>query len=547
MDASLPPMKLQENGDGAFKSAGEIILQWESRGARKEHLFGGSRQEIDEYLQAVYEIQRSISSSMSEDQSRAKNFMSIAMARLMEEFHVVLISPKSSIGTHWLPGTSSLYWSSMSTVCELQDYHHQLNEESIRDLRNIAEMMNSAGYLHVCVQVYVSVWKSFMDKSFQRFGIEHISIAGVKRILWEELELKIRRWMQAANCLHIFFAREKQLREQIFEGIADETCFMEMFKEHAILLVLLNFAQVVSSVSPRPEQLFRILDLYTTLSDLSPEIYAVFNSKSLESIRIQAAETHIQVAEAARGMLSEFENAVLHEVLKVLAPEGTIHSLARYVMNCMILMASTYRKTLTELIVSKPSIGLSYSGEMMINMEFVELDWHTPLALHFIWIIVVLQFNLEGKSKGYKDASLAHLFMMNNVYYIVQKINGCRELREMTGDNFLCLYFGENSLKGKLKRFYAMFERAHETQAKWLVLDLQQREELHLSILNKLIPSYKSFMDRLHGMYGKRSDKYIKYTVEDLENAISDFFEGHPVSKKLRTSQSKGKKCGIIP
>ncbi|XP_059639360.1 exocyst complex component EXO70C1-like [Cornus florida] len=262
-------------------------------------------------------------------------------------------------------------------------------------------------------------------------------------------------------------------------------------------------------------------------------------------------------------------------------------------------MASTYRKTLVELIVSKPSIGSHYSGDTMISdMESVELDRNTPLEIHFIWITVVLRFNLEGKSKGYENVSLAHLFMMNNAYYIIQKIKGSTELRELIGDYFvekiiqrvqheesnyltstwdrvlyplefkalqagwrglypmeykaiqvewISTYFTEYTVRHSLLIFHAMFERAHETQAKWLVLDLQLREELHLSILKKLIPIYRSFMDQLHERYGKQFEKYIKYSVEDLETAVSDFFKGHPVSKQLRTSQSKWWKCGIIP
>ncbi|CAH1444403.1 unnamed protein product [Lactuca virosa] len=61
----------------------------------------------------------------------------------------------------------------------------------------------------------------------------------------------------------------------------------------------------------------------------------------------------------------------------------------------------------------------------------------SSLTLHLIWIIVILQFNIEGNSKHYKDNSLAHLFIMNNVHYIVKKIKGSSELREMIGDHYL--------------------------------------------------------------------------------------------------------------
>ncbi|KAL0009949.1 hypothetical protein SO802_005057 [Lithocarpus litseifolius] len=90
------------------------------------------------------------------------------------------------------------------------------------------------------------------------------------------------------------------------------------------------------------------------------------------------------------------------------------------------------------------STGTRYGSDPTTpDMEFAdELEGKTPLALHLIWVIVILQFNLEGKSKHYKDTSLAHLFMMNNVHYIVQKVKGSPELREMIGDD-LCFVLKE--------------------------------------------------------------------------------------------------------
>ena len=66
-----------------------------------------------------------------------------------------------------------------------------------------------------------------------------------------------------------------------------------------------------------------------------------------------------------------------------------------------------------------------YSGDPRIpDLDLSEFKEKTPLDVHLIWIIVILLFNLAGKSKHYKDAPLAHLFMMNNVHYIVQQVRG---------------------------------------------------------------------------------------------------------------------------
>lgn len=608
-------MEPPEDSRLPLDAAEKIILRWDSTAseeARERMIFESDRQEVDRYLQAVDEIQRSLSSTtLSGDDSQSANKVNstiqIAMARLEDEFRNILLSHTSPIEADSLTTTSaepgsSTHSPAASPSTELDDLvddhfgeeDHPDNSgrssyrstssirevdlvpfDAILDLRSIADRMISAGYLRECIQVYGSVRKSAVDASFRRLGVEKLSIGDIQRLEWEQLEVKIRRWIRAAKVsVRVLFASEKKLCEQIFEGVGtavDDACFMETVKGPAIQLF--NFAEAISISRRSPEKLFKILDLHDALMDLIPDIDVVFESKSSESIRIQAAEILSRLAEAARGTLSEFENAVLREPSKVPVPGGTIHPLTRYVMNYISLI-SDYKQTLNELIVSKPSAGSRYSGDPTTpDMEFAELEEKTPLALHLIWVIVILQFNLEGKSKHYKDTSLAHLFMMNNVHYIVQKVKGSSELREMIGDDYLkkltgklrqaatnyqratwvsvlyCLRdeglhvsgsfssgVSKSALRERFKSFNAMFEEVHRTQATWLVPDTQLREELRISISEKLIPAYRSFLGRfrIHIESGKHPENYIKYSVEDLEIAVLDFFEGYPVSLHLR-------------
>jgi len=37
-------------------------------------------------------------------------------------------------------------------------------------------------------------------------------------------------------------------------------------------------------------------------------------------------------------------------------------------------------------------------------------------------ILQALQTNLDGKSKQYRDPALTHLFLMNNIHYIVRSV-----------------------------------------------------------------------------------------------------------------------------
>ncbi|XP_043721913.1 exocyst complex component EXO70B1 [Telopea speciosissima] len=629
-------MESPESVSMDFGAAEKLILRWDSTAseeARERMIFdGGDRQEAHRYLRAVDEIQRSMesvtvsgdgSSRGGGDSGKVNGAIQIAMARLEDEFRNILITHTNPLEIDSLLESNSFSTHSSSSRAdgagELEaddDYPvddggerrssvreddlqggegstsnsgsrtpnyrttNSIREidlippEAIYDLRSIAERMITAGYMRECIQVYGSVRKSAVDASFRRLGIEKLSIGEIQRLEWDTLETKIRRWIRAAKvCVRILFASEKLLCEQIFEGLgpaADDACFMETVKGPAIQVF--NFAEAISISRRSPEKLFKILDLYDALYDLLPDVDAVFGSKLSESVRVQAAEILSRLAEAVRGILSEFENAVQRETSRIPVPGGTIHPLTRYVMNYISLI-SDYKQTLLDLIVSKPSTASRYSGDpTMPDLEFPEPESRSPLALHLVWIIVMLESNLEGKSKLYKDASLAHLFLMNNVHYIVQKVKGSPELREMIEDDYLrkltgkfrqaatsyqrstwvsvlhCLRdeglhvsgsfssgVSKTALRERFKTFNSMFDEVHRTQATWLVPDPQLREELRISLSEKLIPAYRSFLGRFraHIESGKHPEMYIKYSVEDLETAVLDFFEGYPVSQHL--------------
>ncbi|XP_074303686.1 exocyst complex component EXO70B1-like [Silene latifolia] len=137
---------------------------------------------------------------------------------------------------------------------------------------------------------------------------------------------KIRHWIKAAKvCIRTLFASEKRLSELIFEGLSSSSAVTPPLQP------LFSLSSPSRSYSRRsPEKLFKILDLHDALADLLPDIDVVFESKAAESIRVQAAEILSRLAEAARGILSEFENAVLRNLLR-LGSGGTIHPLTRLI------------------------------------------------------------------------------------------------------------------------------------------------------------------------------------------------------------------------
>jgi len=54
--------------------------------------------------------------------------------------------------------------------------------------------------------------------------------------------------------------------------------------------------------------------------------------------------------------------------------------------------------------------------------EFEGGNDSSQLASVTVRIMQALQTNLDGKSKQYKDLGLTHLFLMNNIHYIVRSV-----------------------------------------------------------------------------------------------------------------------------
>ena len=62
-------------------------------------------------------------------------------------------------------------------------------------------------------------------------------------------------------------------------------------------------------------------------------------------------------------------------------------------------------------------------------------DGGSQLAAVTMQIMQALQTNLDGKSKQYRDPALTHLFLMNNIHYMV------RSVRRFVSDMFYLTFW----------------------------------------------------------------------------------------------------------
>ncbi|XP_042015216.1 exocyst complex component EXO70B1-like [Salvia splendens] len=550
---------------------------------------------VDEIIQLTEELNLGSSDASEEVMERAENALQLAMTRLEDEFRHVLIrntvpldpdrlhrstlsSSAAAIAiaaTEFFNGDAS---ESLEDVSSWRYSNHShgrgvsfggddmslelIHPDALTELGVIADRMIRSGYEKECCQVYCSVRRDVLEECMSILGVEKLSIEEVQKIDWKSLDDKMKKWIQAVKIVvRGLLSSEKHLCEQIFDGsdLIKEVCFLETAK--GCVMQLLNFGEAVAIGRRSVEKLFRFLDMYEALAQVLPNLQALFMDEDAGDMVCKEAQGVLDgLGEAANATFVEFENAVQGEASRKPIQNAEIHPLARYVMNYAKLLGD-YRNTLNLLLKNlEAETGESDRGDANNS----ELESMSPFARRLSALMMSLESNIEEKSKVYEDVAMQYIFLMNNILYIVQKVKDS-ELRNLLGDNWIrkrrglirqyatqylraswtkvlsCLKdegIGGGSsnaskvaLKERFKNFNACFEEIYRVQTSWKVPDPQLREELRISISEKVIPAYRSFMGRFgsHLESGRHAGKYIKYNPEDLENYLLDLFEGTPL------------------
>ncbi|KAL2334280.1 hypothetical protein Fmac_015493 [Flemingia macrophylla] len=449
-------------------------------------------------------------------------------------------------------------------------------EETVTNLRKIAREMIAGGYDSECYQVYaVSRRHAFEDGLYRVLGYEKLSIDEVQRMPWETLEREIPTWINTwKECLAVWFPGERRLAEEVFTTEADAAAaslYGNLLGNVSIQLV--NFAESVALTKRAGEKLFKLLDMFETLRDAVPSMENLFPEDVAWEVKTETTSAKCRLGEAAVLIFCDLENSIKSETGKTPVAGGAVHPLTRYIMNYLRL-ACEYKDTLEEVFKEHSKMERAdstsrprYEGEENKNKIEAQKDNVSPFAAQLMRVMELLDSNLEGKAKLYKEVALSCIFMMNNGRYIVQKIKGSAEIYEVMGETWcrkrsteLRTYhknyqveawskilsflspkgLTENGkvqkpvLKERFKSFNAAFEEIHKTQSAWVVSDEQLQSELRVSISALVIPAYRSFLGRFSQYLdpGRQTEKYIKYQAEDVETYIDELFDGNPHGRR---------------
>lgn len=586
--------RAHENIDKTLKAAEVILSQFDLSRQAEAKILKGPHEDLESYLQAIEQLRNNIKffsnnkSFKSSDGvlNHTNTLLAKAISKLEEEFKQLLSSYSKPVEPERLfeclpnsmrpsesPGESS------GKIPSAHGHHEHNNtpENSVYTtpalipprilplLHDLALQMVQAGNQQQLQKIYRDIRSVVLEESLRKLGVEKLSKDDVQKMQWEVLEAKIGNWIHFMRiAVKLLFAGERKVCDQIFEGFDSlmDQCFADVTA--GSVAVLLSFGDAIAKSKRSPEKLFVLLDMYEIMRELHTEIEALFRGKACTEIRDSALGLTKRLAQTAKETFGDFEEAVEKDATKTAVADGTVHPLTSYVINYVKFLFD-YQSTLKQLFQEFET------GD----------DSNSQLAAVTMRIMQALQTNLDGKSKQYRDPSLTNLFLMNNIHYMVRSVRRS-EAKDLLGDDWVQrhrrvvqqhanLYKriawakilqslsvqglassgggstvsadGGNSsgvsraiVKDRLKTFNMQFEELHQRQSQWTVPDTELRESLRLAVAEVLLPAYRSFIKRFGPLVenGKNPQKYIRYTPEDLEHMLGEFFEGKTLNEPKR-------------
>uniref|UniRef100_A0A5B6ZXT9 Exocyst subunit Exo70 family protein n=1 Tax=Davidia involucrata TaxID=16924 RepID=A0A5B6ZXT9_DAVIN len=579
--------RAHENIDKTLKAADVFLGQFDLSRQAEAKILRGPHEDLESYIEAVDQL-RSIVRFFSSNKSlkssigvlnHANNLLAKSISKLEEEFRQLLTSyskpvepdclydclPNSMRPSSGSPGQADFSGKKPSSTNHSQNQNRSLETvvytppalippRILPLLHDLAHQLVLAGHQQQLFSIYRETRFLVLEQSLRKLGVEKLSKDDVQKMQWEILETKIGNWIHFMRiAVKLLFAGEKKVCDQIFEGVDSlrEQCFADVTAN--CVAVLLSFGEAIAKSKRSPEKLFVLLDMYEIMRELQPEIEINFEGKYCAEMRESALVLTKRLAQTAQETFGDFEEAVEKDATKTAVLDGTVHPLTSYVINYVKFLFD-YQSTLKQLF-----------------QEFDEGDADAQLASVTTRIMQALQTNLDGKSKQYKDSALTQLFLMNNIHYIVRSVRRS-EAKDLLGDDWVqihrrivqqhanqykriswskilqCLTVqglsssggsgpidsGSNSgvsramVKDRFKTFNIMFEELHQRQSQWTIPDNELRESLGLAVAEVLLPAYRSFVKRFGPLIenGRSSQKYIRFSPEDLERMLAEFFEG---------------------
>ncbi|KAK3156617.1 hypothetical protein QOZ80_2AG0109600 [Eleusine coracana subsp. coracana] len=338
----------------------------------------------------------------------------------------------------------------------------------------------------------------------------------------------------------------RQTHQAMTSVCAQQTKYDASLRSKAVLAYqglksLMNISEAV--IAPHPDNLFAVLRMFNHFWDMFsfaeaeffPFVAGLFveNYKSFAAMfyRILGVLTSVvrRTFEALEVWMSNHADEIPLDV--------GVHDITKYVTLHITLLSEHGVLLKSALNVSHGTREASAGAAGAENLESLM----AALLSH-------LEKTLERISKWYQFSGLQWLFLVNNMNFILLE----KVVAEKFGDDWLlkrwsileiyisryldvswtpvvsCLRMESRVILGcfnkqpAISAFNIKFETTYATQMTWQIEDPQLRKHMREAVIEAIIPTYCSYLEKHKG----KQTKFLQYTPKELKDLLSELFEG---------------------
>lgn len=436
----------------------------------------------------------------------------------------------------------------------------------VERLQMIAEFLRRNGRAQACLKLYWGVRIRTVKDSFQSmkaYYLNYNSAEVVNKLKWGDLEGHVSHWLTLLEVMvRDLMLPEKLLCSEIFQSF-DKEVWMECFGKLASaggMVAIIQFGEAIAVSQREPQKVFKLLDMFEGLENLKEDVEKVFEGYGCMETRLRLRELQKQLAHSSCQVLLEFSKQVEED--SGVPTDGSQLKISSYVINYLKFLVGEYRPVMVQVMEMEGGIE---DGEIGLSRAVGD-------------VLGALERNLEGRSKGYTEPALAHLFLMNNYWYIFKRARDSelaflgetwlKERRRWVNQNVLgyerqkwgpaLVHLNREGLAGssgnrsgakelfkqRLKAFNLAFDQIYETHRYWVISDDELRVGTFIKITQSLIPAYRSFVETFGHLLDStvNGNRYLRYTPEQLEDLLADLF-----SEKSRRMENGTGQAHIEP
>ncbi|KAG0625152.1 hypothetical protein M758_2G031700 [Ceratodon purpureus] len=473
-----------------------------------------------------------------------------ALGKLEKEFKRLLHEHSHPID---LPDNMESQEGGTPTSSSELDYSFSYPPDVLEKLQSIIGKLVGHPNYQRCIDAYQETRRALCDESMQALDLSYlddITPTSVNEIPWDELQNLIHIWTQHLEVtVKMLYAGERRLARQVFKYLGEPVwveCLCKLAEPGMTAFV--QFGESVAASHRSPEKLCKLLEMFDSMEKCDHSVSLVFDGPACAELRSLYRELLKQVVYAAGKTFWDIDDWIKAQKDSV-SQDGKVMQLCSWVVNYLKYVLALFPEALSKVLL----IAGSWEGG----------DKEKGLAQGITQILETLEGLVETRATEFQDPALRHIFLMNNMYYIRNRVKNS-DLGQYLGEDLMSEVgrkVSQNALKyqregwqpvlqhlnregltgsssskhsrdlvrQRLRAFNGSFDATIEIQSKWIIPEQNLRDGTIAAITQMVVPAYRSFLGQFGSFLETRlrdSDKYIKYSPEMLETILGDLFTG---------------------